>query len=210
MSWSVKRWAGLTLKEKQPFQYYAGNLFLYSNIALFQIKLDINISLYDLCSDILCHKLLPYGVPDSYLFSLLQITLTNLISAFPISAQFSWEIKTRLVPCSQDERHWAFQRSLFPRKRTIYSKLPQDAKKPRFKGLILPKQEARNYSIAYTGFRNKMWYNSPILLSDQVLDIIFHWDIIEKFFQYLQNSSPDIGLTHLMCPLSCLEKPSPI
>lgn len=41
-------------------------------------------------------------------------------------------------------------------------------------GLILPESEARYYSIAYTGLRNKMQYNSAIWLSHPVLDIVFH------------------------------------
>lgn len=52
----------------QPFQHHTWEVVLSSNIALFQIKRDIIISLCDLPSDILCHKPLLYGFPDPNLF----------------------------------------------------------------------------------------------------------------------------------------------
>lgn len=92
--------------------------------------------------------------------------------------------------------------------------MPQDCLKKaenRFEHLILPEPEARNYNITYNSFRNKMWYKSRIWLSHQVMDIVFHWDVtVEKLFQHLQNSNPDIWLTYFMCPLSFLKKLSPI
>lgn len=114
MPWSLKRWASCPVKGRQPFQHYTGDVFLSSNIALFQIKWDIIISLCDLSSDILCHKLLPCGRKSLILicFSLLQIMLTNLTSALSVSAQSFWKIKTRLATWSQEDRHRACQRSL--------------------------------------------------------------------------------------------------
>lgn len=165
------------------------------------------VSLCDLPFDIFCRKLLPYRIPDPNLFSPLANHINHSVlcpyqHSLPKRPKLDSLCSLRHIAChgnlssyAKGFNHATGSLKIISRCNQVWSGL---------EGLILPQSIVRHYSTAYSGFRNKMRYNSTVCLPYWAFDTVFHEHATNvRLFQHLQNASPASCLTNLYIHYSC-------